>query len=409
MSDLDDAGDARRRRLAETLRRGHIATVSPEDAKCDDPYGPCGSLTLGTSYRCGYYVTVDESGQLHYENRRQSVECIAKTWLETGVSPHTGRKIVSVLFDDTHCDVARAPAAGSDAGDGRIIGREDLVRVLVLGDDANERSAHATWLETLDTKRLCELAKERMAENYRQLREQIQEWSDGAARSLSDDDLTTVAKLLNVSVPADALSGRDLKERRLVAVEMLAKVAGMEPKGYKSWARWFRQKVRHTAYRAVGFFKRYGPATTALVVVAALCVMGGCAALASVPSAVQVVASQYVAPLVTTGTELYSQYNTATELAGYVQSGLERVAAAKTAADERAAKERMVRRTTSMPSRPTQPLSAPSRAHSTPSATDHSSRPSSRRGKRVRRAEGTTSRSSIPASSAIRRSVSFDT
>jgi hypothetical protein len=388
--------ERRGRRLAGLLRRGEIAAASPQtQTKCDDPYGPCGALTLGTSYRCAYYVTEDDSGELHYENRRQTIECIAKAWLETGVSPHSGRRIVSVMFDDSHCDVAVAEgsAAAVPAADpnSRIVGREDLVAALLVGDPPDTRATHAEWLESLDTKRLCSLAKERMAETYQQLKGQIQEWAEGTARSLSNDDLRTVAGLLNVQVTEEALSGSDPASRKLAAVEMLAKVAGMQPKGYAAWARWFGRAVRHHTFRAVSFFQRHkaGTAGAALVVLASLCLLGGCAAMTAVVPALRL-AAQHVQPVIAAASpyvagasEAVDQYNRAAEYAGYVAAAPDILRAGIASA-----RAKLSRRASS----------APSRSASSSDVRRSLSLPSARHSDRHRRSVSDQSRSDLDSS-----------
>lgn len=254
----------------------------------------CSSLGNGLWYTCGYLV-VQDGDQLITESVRHPVDSMARWWTTTGVSPLSGLPIQSIVFDspDHPCDWALAPhvetGEGSSASEstaaaatGTPIGRQELVNVLMLNVPEAARSEQLRYLGSLSTKELCTMIRSELASNYYALREHIQEWATEVAASADDHEMLKAASLLGIHVHDDGHTVKTREDRERIAKMMLVKILMFQPTGYQKWSKWFSTVLVRKGAKALGFLQQY-QTQAALVVLASMCLLGGCAHLKDMP------------------------------------------------------------------------------------------------------------------------------
>lgn len=314
----------------EELRRDY------KDSECNVSGGECDISTLANQYTCGYFITRDSSGKRYIEDVRMPVSCLAHHWIKFGVSPHTGREIIGVDYDDVTCrllDVAPHIEIGEQkqltsaipTGASFRVGRAELIGSLINGYTGDSRESMRRTLSQLSFAELCRYARNEMSRRYYELVDDIKDWSKGVENSLSDDELKAIIDHLGMGIDLSVYDLENANVRQEVALKILARISSMEPKGFAKWSQWFKQVLRKRGSHVLHLADRHR-GKIALVVLTSLCLLGGCTAL--VGSATNLLGTGII-NATSTAYNVASEISEASEYAGHIAAIPEYISKAK--------------------------------------------------------------------------------
>ena len=241
--------------------RSKSRSKSKEHNPCDGQGDCCQTAanSIDSLPTCGYLQSIDDTtGIIYTESQRICVPCLLYLVETKKTSPVSNRRIVSYVFDiPNQCDIGISPHTDAKTSNGANVGkkpqitRESMVAILLESIPIALRAKEEHELEKLTTKHLCTRVQAEISRNYYTLRNSITEWASGVAGALSDKDLFDVLDRLGISVHDKDLFDEQNRinvttkmtaaDKHRLSLQMLLRIKGLEPKGFKKWSLYFSQ------------------------------------------------------------------------------------------------------------------------------------------------------------------------